>query len=163
MTKPATETQKTLQVEIFPSRLLKPDTAQKLLSEISKVDGIYRAMIQGPRLPLTVPYGPAKGEAVDHHDRKIVQIGETTLELSIMVGRIRLEIRDSDVKEEIREVCDEILPFSYEYREGHFIATKQTVSDYAKRGPNADKAMLGLSDPKAKVNNQICILSSKEE
>lgn len=159
----ASDTQMPLQVEIFPSRLLSPETAQKLLEELSKVDGIYRAFIQGPRLPLTVPYGPARGEPVEHRDRKMVQIADQTFELSVMVGRIRLEIRDSDVKEEIREVCEEILPFSFEYREGKFISTEQTVSDYAKRGPNADPMMFGLADPRAKKECEVCLLESKEE
>ena len=157
------DTEKPLQVEIFPSRLLRPETAQKLLEEISKVDGLYRAFIQGPRLPLTVPYGPARGEPVEHRDRKVIQVADQTFELTVMVGRIRLEIRDSDVKEEIREVCEKILSFPFEYREGKFISTEQTVSDYAKRGPNPDPVMFGLADPRAKKDCEVCLLESKEE
>ena len=35
----------------------------------------------------------------------------------------------------------------------------RTVSDYAKRGPNADPMMIGMTDPKGKLKDQpVCIL-----
>ena len=151
-----------IQVEIFPQRLLNPETAQTLLEELNKVEGIFRAMIQGPRLPRRVSAGPGTGEKVDHAARQVVQIADTALELSISVGRIRLEIADADVKEEIRAACERVLPFPFEYRTGYFFHTKATVSDYAKHGPDADPSMLGMMDPKSNASDQVCILGAKE-
>ncbi|WP_281175210.1 methyl-coenzyme M reductase operon protein D [Methanogenium cariaci] len=41
--------------------MLKPDSAEALLNEVVKIPGIRRMMINGPNLPRTVPYGPARG------------------------------------------------------------------------------------------------------
>ena len=152
-----------IQVEIFPSRLLNAETAETLLTELNNVEGVFRAMIQGPRLPRKVSAGPGTGEDVRHAARKVVQIADTAIELSISVGRIRLEIADADVKEEIRTVCERILPFPFEYRTGHFFHSKATVSDYAKHGADADPSMLGMMDPKANVEDQVCILGAKSD
>lgn len=163
MTDSASDTSEEVQVEILPGRLLNPETAQKLLSELSEVDGIIRVVIHGPRLPLTVPAGPGRGEIVDHDARRVIQIADTAVELTIYVGRIRMEVANADVKEEVRSVCERILPFSFEFRVGHYFHSKPTVSDYAKYGPDPDKLLLGLTDPKRKArNDQICFLGSTE-
>ncbi|HJH32390.1 MAG TPA: methyl-coenzyme M reductase operon protein D [Methanosarcinaceae archaeon] len=160
MTNSVSEADNRIQVEIFPQRLLNAETAQMLLSELNKVDGVLKALIHGPRLPTMVSAGPGTGEKVNHPDRKVVQIADTVLELSISVGRIRLEVADADVKEEVRAVCERVLPFPFEYREGLYFHNRVTVSDYAKYGPDADVEMLGLSDPKS--HDPICILGSTE-
>jgi len=162
MSNSASDTYNLLQVEIFPHRLLTPETAQKLLDELNGLDGISRVVIQGPRLPLEVPYGPGTGEKVDHPSRQVVQVADTALELSVCVGRFWLEVANADVKEEVRAICERILPCSFDFREGLFIHTKPTVSDYAKYGPNVDMNILGLTDPKARANNQVCILGTTE-
>ncbi len=62
MSDSASNTENSIQIEIFPSRILSPpETAQKLLVELSQVDGILRVMIQGNRLPEKVGYGPGTG------------------------------------------------------------------------------------------------------
>ncbi|KXS44248.1 MAG: methyl-coenzyme M reductase, protein D [Methanolobus sp. T82-4] len=148
-----------VQLEIFPSRLLKPETAQKLLNAIADINGVTRLFIHGPRLPDTVPYGPAKGEPVHHPGKTVIEVAGQAMELAVYVGGIRMEVIDVDVKEQVREVCENILPVSFEFREGQFIPTKQTVTDYAKRGPGADPLMLGMTDPKGKLkHNPVCIL-----
>ena len=159
MKNPVSEADNRIQVEICPQRLLNPETAQMLLSELNKVDGVLRAIIHGPRLPRKVSAGPGTGEDVDHQGRKVVQIADTALELSISVGRIRLEVADADVKEEVRTTCERVLPFSFEFRDGLYFHNKVTVSDYVKYGPDANVEMLGLSDPKS--NDQVCILSTE--
>jgi len=161
MTETSSDNGNPIQLEIFPSRLVRPETAKELLTEISNLDGVIRAFIQGPRLPTQVPYGPAKGSVVNHPSREHIQIGDADIELSVLVGRIRLEVEDEDVKENLREVCERVLPFGFEFREGLFIQKKQTVSDYAKRGPEADPKLLGLYDPKGKVD-KITVLNSEE-
>ncbi len=153
-----------VQLEIYPSRLLKPETAQKLLGEIAEIDGIIRLFIHGPRIPQTVPYGPASGEVVNHRGSKVIEVAGQAIELVVSVGSIRLEVVNADVKEQVREVCDKVLPFTFEFREGLFIPRKQTVSDYAKRGPGADPLMTGMTDPKGKLKHQsVCILKSEDE
>jgi methyl-coenzyme M reductase subunit D len=148
-----------VQLEIYPSRLLKPETAQNLLNEISDLEGIIRLFVHGPRLPQTVPYGPATGMPVHHPGNTVIEVAGQAIELAVSVGSIRMEVLDVDVKEQVREVCEKVLSVPFEFRVGHFIPTRQTVSDYAKRGPNADPLMTGMTDPKGKLKNQsICIL-----
>jgi len=153
-----------LQLEIYPSRLLNPDTTEALLNEIVGLDGIVRFFVHGPRIPQTVPYGPATGEAVNHPANKVITVAGQEVNLEVSVGGIRLEVTGADVKENIREICDRLLPFPYEFREGLFIPTVQTVTDYAKRGSGADPMLLGMADPKGKLSNKpVCILNRKEE
>ncbi|WP_445476200.1 methyl-coenzyme M reductase operon protein D [Methanococcoides methylutens] len=162
MVNPANNLENLIQIEICPQRFLNPETAQGLLSELSNIEGITRAFVHGPRLPKTVPYGPATGHDVDHKFSKSIKIGETEMDLAVIVGRIRLEILNEEVRENIREVCERTLPMGYEFRQGLFIQKRQTVSDYAKRGPGADPTTLGLADPKGKVGNRICMLNPAE-
>ena len=150
-----------VQIEIFPSRILSPETAQKLMTELNKVDGIIRVMVQGNRLPDKVGAGPGTGEKVEHPLRKPIQIGDQVIELKISVGRIRVELTNAEAKEKVREVCEKLLPFSFEFREGNFFRRKPTVTDYAKLGPKVDPRMLGMVDPKAKINQLVFI--DKEE
>lgn len=153
-----------VQLEIYPSRLLSPETAQALLAEIAEIEGVIRLFVHGPRLPRTVPYGPATGESVQHPGSKVIEVAGQAMELAVTVGGIRMEVVDADVKEQVREVCERILPVSFEFREGHFIPTKQTVTDYAKRGPGADPMMIGMTDPKGKLKDHpVCILKSESK
>lgn len=152
-----------IQIEIFPIRILSPETAQKLISELYQVEGIIRVMVQGQRLPEKVGYGPGTGEKVEHPLRKPIQIGDQVIELKISVGRIRLELSNAEVKEKVRAVCEKVLPFSFEFREGHFFRKKPTVTDYAKLGPEADSRLLGMVDPKAKINQLVFIEKQENE
>jgi methyl-coenzyme M reductase subunit D len=157
MSDSASNTEDSIQIEIFPSRILSPETAQKLMVEIYKVDGIIRVMVQGNRLPDKVGYGPGTGEKVEHPLRKPIQIGDQVIELKISVGRIRIELSNAEAKEKVREVCEKMLPFPFEFREGHFLRKKPTVTDYAKLGPEADPRLLGMVDPKAKIDQLVFV------
>jgi methyl-coenzyme M reductase subunit D len=152
-----------IQIEIFPSRILSPETAQKLMVELYQVDGIIRVMVQGNRLPERVSEGPGTGEKVEHPLRKPIQIGDQVIELKISVGRIRLELSNAEAKEKVREVCEKMLPFSFEFREGNFFRRKPTVTDYAKLGPEADPRLLGMVDPKAKTNHLVFIEKQEKQ
>ena len=163
MSDSASNTENSIQIEIFPSRILSPDTAQKLMTELYKVDGIIRVMVQGNRLPEKVSSGPGTGEKVEHPLRKPIQIGDQVIELRISVGRIRVELSNAEDKEKVREVCDKLLPFSFEFREGNFFRRKPTVTDYAKLGPEADPRLLGLVDPKAKTNQLVFIEKQEKQ
>lgn len=163
MSDSASNTENSIQIEIFPSRILSPDTAQKLMTELYKVDGIIRVMVQGNRLPEKVSSGPGTGERVEHPLRKLIQIGDQVIELKISVGRVRVELSNAEDKEKVREVCDKLLPFSFEFREGNFFRRKPTVTDYAKLGPEADPRLLGLVDPKAKTNQLVFIEKQEKQ
>lgn len=163
MSDSASNKENSIQIEIFPSRILSPETAQKLIAEIYKVDGVTRVMVQGNRLPEKVSAGPGTGEKVEHPLRKPIQIGDQVIELKICVGRIRVELSSAEAKEQIREVCEKLLPFPFEFREGHFLRKKPTVTDYAKLGPEADPRLLGMVDPRAKIDQLIFIEKQEEQ
>jgi len=163
MSDSASNTEDSIQIEIFPSRILSPETAQKLIAEIYKVDGVIRVMVQGNRLPEKVSAGPGTGEKVEHPLRKPIQIGDQVIELKICVGRIRVELANAEAKEKIREVCEKLLLFPFEFREGHFFKKKPTVTDYAKLGPEADPRLLGMVDPKAKTDQLVFIEKQEEQ
>lgn len=163
MSDSASNSEDSIQIEIFPSRILSPVTAQKLMTELNKVDGIIRVMVQGNRLPEKVSEGPGTGEKVEHPLRKPILIGDQVIELKISVGRIRIELSNAEAKEKVREVCEKMLPFSFEFREGHFFRRKPTVTDYAKLGPNTDSRLLGMVDPKAKIDRQLVFIEKQEK
>jgi methyl-coenzyme M reductase subunit D len=163
MSDSASSTEDSIQIEIFPSRILSPETAQKLMAEIYKVDGVIRVMLQGNRLPEKVSAGPGTGEKVEHPLRKPIQIGDQVIELKICVGRIRVELSNAEAKEHIREVCEKLLPFPFEFREGHFLRKKPTVTDYAKLGPEADPRLLGMVDPRTRADQLIFIEKQEEQ
>ncbi len=147
-----------VQYEIFPQRMLDPSSAQELLNRLEQIKGVTRVLVQGPRLPLTVPYGPGKGAPVDHPDREVIRVGDQVMELQVKVGRIRLE-SENDVMEEIRALCEELFPFPFELKEGLFLRRKATVTDYAKYGPDEtveDKSIYGMTDPNMTPTAKIC-------
>jgi methyl-coenzyme M reductase subunit D len=163
---------KPIQIEIFPQRVLMPDTAERLLNAIDKTPGVIRMTISGPSLPMRVCCGSGKFTPVNHPDRRIINVSDQAFELNVRVGRIRIEVEDRNVKEEINKAAKEALPFPFEFREGHFIKTKATLTDYAKYGFKSridesinleDERLLGLIDPKANPKDRICILESKAE
>jgi methyl-coenzyme M reductase subunit D len=162
MSDSASNMEDSIQIEIFPSRILSPETAQKLMAEIYNVDGVIRAIVQGNRLPDRVSAGPGTGEKVEHPLRKPIQIGDQVIELKICVGRIRVELSNAEAKEKIREICEKLFPFPFEFREGHFLRKKPTVTDYAKLGPEVDPRLLGMVDPKAK-SDQLVFIEKQEK
>src|SRR5512139_3428186 len=85
------------QVRIVTERLLNPDTVERIMNLIVATGGVRRAILNGPRLPATITVGPAKGQPNTHDMRKIVKIGDQTLELQVHVGTILLELENRDV------------------------------------------------------------------
>ncbi|KAF5420098.1 MAG: methyl-coenzyme M reductase subunit D [Candidatus Methanocomedens sp.] len=172
MVRNASVTRKPIQVEIFPQKVLMPDTAEQLLNGIDKVPGVIRILIQGLSLPRQVTWGPGTGTPVNHPDRRIINVAGQAFELNIRVGRIQVEIEDRSVKDKIRKVAEDNLPFPFEFREGFFIRRKATLVDYAKYGFKSkedesinldDERLLGLVDPKANPKDRICMLESEDE
>jgi methyl-coenzyme M reductase subunit D len=151
-----------VQIEIFPSRLLTPETAERVLGEIYKVGGVVRIMIQGPNQPRAVPYGPGKGTPIEENIDKFIELGDQALELRVKVGRIRLELEGEEYVDKVKAACERVLPFRFEFRRGHFFHGKSTLSDYAKYGSDVkDERILGLIDPKAKKERHLAILSDE--
>ncbi len=61
--------------------------------------------------------------------------------------------------EEIRTICEDVLPFPFELKEGLFLRRKATVTDYAKYGPDEtveDKNIYGMTDPSMTPTSKIC-------
>ena len=151
-----------IQVEIVPSRYLMPATAQKLLNEIYGNGGLVRIMIHGPNLPRSVPYGPGRGTPIEENRDLLIEVGGQAFELSVKVGRIRLELESEKFLEGLKAACKRALPFSFNMKRGKFFHDRLTITDYAKFGSKVeDTRILGLIDPKAK-KNRLAILSEEK-
>lgn len=139
------------QARIVSARFLNPERVEKLLNAIISVPGIRRMVLNGPRLPAVVPYGPARGTPNPHEMRRKIKVGEQELELGVHVGTILLELETRDIIPHLKEACDKVLTdFPYSIQEGRFMKTEPSLVDYCKFGPDADKNMIGLSDPKSR-------------
>jgi methyl-coenzyme M reductase subunit D len=139
------------QCRIAGERLLNPDTVERLLNKVFSVGGIRRVVLHGQSIPAIVPYGPTKGQQNLHELRRVIKVGNQEIQLEVHVGTIILELENRDVIPALKAVCDEIFTqFSYRLQEGRFMKTEASLVDYAKYGPDADKDMLGLSDPKSR-------------
>jgi methyl-coenzyme M reductase subunit D len=145
-----------MDIEIFPHRLLNLDTAEKLLNDLDAIDGIKRMLIHGPRLP---PVNEG------HPDRTIIVSGEE-VNVQVKPGRIILEIESEEVIEDVKEICEENLPFGYNIHLGKFIRKQKTVTDTMKYGKELDEIpdeMIGLTDQNAQLSERAQILRKKEK
>ncbi len=167
----ASVTGKPIQIKIFPNRLLQPKTAEILLNEIDQVKGVIRMIVAGKNLPRKVTCGPGTGLDVNHPNMEVIHVGDSAFELHVIVGEVIVEVEDESSKEELRKACERALPFPFEFKQGFFIKTKATLVDYGKYGFKSktdesinleDERMLGLIDPHAKAENNLCIVSSGE-
>ena len=172
MVKTASVTDKHIQIKVFPKRLLQPETAEKVLNEIDQVKGVIRMLLNGKNLPRKVTCGPGTGADVNHPDRIIINVGNCAFELHIVVGEIVVEVEDECAMEEVRCACERALPFPFEFKRGHFIKRRPTLTDYAKYGFKSrddetinleDERVLGLMDPHAKADTNLCVIGTEEE
>jgi methyl-coenzyme M reductase subunit D len=139
------------QCRIDSIRLLNPETVESLLNEFVKIPGIRRMVLNGPRLPAAVPYGPTRGSPNPHVMRRKIKVGGQDLELAVHVGTFLLELETRDIIPQLKEACDKVLTaFPYSIKEGRFMKTEPSLVDYARYGPEADKDLLGLTDPKSR-------------
>jgi methyl-coenzyme M reductase subunit D len=140
------------QVRIAPERLLNPETVERLLNIIVKSAGIRRIVLNGQRLPAVVPYGPGRNACNPHSMRQTIKVGSEEIALQVHVGTILLEIENRDVIPALKAACEEVFTkFTYRLQEGRYMKTEPSLSDYAKYGPNADKSIIGMADPKNKT------------
>jgi methyl-coenzyme M reductase subunit D len=139
------------QCRIVTERFLNPETTERLLNQIVCVPGIRRMVLNGPRLPAIVTYGPAKGLANPHTMRKKIHVGDQDLELQVHVGTILLELENREVIPALQTACEPVFTdFSFRIQEGRFMKTEPSLVDYCKYGPNADKDIIGMADPSSK-------------
>lgn len=149
-------------VRIFPDRILKPKTAEKILNELLDFDGVLRVLLNGKNLPTVVGMGPAKGAPVNHTDRKTIKVKGNDVPLQVSVGEIILTVqldKLDDFVEKAKEVLDETLNFGYTIKTGIFTKTRTSVSDYMKYGEGfegkVDSRLIGLVDPNTKSSETI--------
>ncbi len=139
------------QCRIITERLLNPETSERLLNKVVSVPGIRRMVLNGPRLPATIPYGPAKGLPNPHPMRKTIKVGDQELELQVHVGTVLLELESRDAIPALQAAIEPVFTnFTFRIQEGRFMKTEPSLVDYCKYGPDADKTMLGLADPSSK-------------
>ena len=153
---------KATDVKIFPDRILKPKTAEKILNELMDFDGVLRVLLNGEKLPTVVTMGPAKGTPVNHTDRTTINVKGNDVPLQVSVGEIILTVqldKLEDFVEKTNEVLDEVLNFGYTVKTGVFTKTTTTVSDYMKYGKGfegrIDSRLIGLVDPNTKSSETI--------
>ena len=139
------------QCRIDSERLMNPETTEKLLNRIVSVPGVRRMVLNGQRLPETIPYGPAKGQANPHPMRKTIRVGDQEIPLQVHVGTVLLEIENRDVVPALKAAIEPVFTdFTFRIQEGKYMKTDPSLTDYCKYGPNADKDLLGLADPSSK-------------
>jgi methyl-coenzyme M reductase subunit D len=139
------------QCRIVTERLLNPETTERLLNQIVSVPGVRRMVLNGPRLPATVTYGPAKGLANPHVMRRKIRVGDEDLELQVHVGTILLELENREIIPALQAACEPVFTnFTFRIQEGRFMKTAPSLVDYCKYGPDADKDMIGMADPSSK-------------
>ena len=140
------------QCRIITERFLSPETVEKILNKLVVIEGIRRIIINGPNIPQLVPYGPARGLPNTHSDRTTIVVGGSDVDLRVQVGTILLELETRDIVPQIDEACREVFTnFTYAIKEGKFMRSTPTQTDYAKYGPEGDPLMIGLVDPKNKT------------
>jgi methyl-coenzyme M reductase subunit D len=139
------------QCRIITERLLNPETTERLLNKVVSVSGVRRMVLNGPRLPATVPYGPSKGIPNPHPMRKTIHVGDQEVPLQVHVGTVLLELESRDVIPALQAAIEPVFTdFTFRIQEGRFMKTEPSLVDYCKYGPDADKEMLGLADPSSK-------------
>lgn len=124
------------EIKIFPSRLLKAATTEKVLNSIYSIPHVRQINIHGESLPVTVKSGANTGIPVNHPERKTIKFGDQEVTLTMMVGAFYVELKGYDnveeVVEEIKKRCDELLPFGYTLDVGRYSKFRPSLNDHMK-------------------------------
>jgi methyl-coenzyme M reductase subunit D len=124
------------EILIFPNRLLKAETTEKLLNRIYEVPHVRQVNIAGEGLPAVLSSGPNKGLPNEHPERRVITVKGKQVELRLLVGRVFVEIDDIDyvqqALEDIDKICTELLPFGFNLEVGRYSKYRPTVTDYRK-------------------------------
>ena len=146
-----------MDIEIFPHRLLNADTTERLLNDLEDIESVKRMVLQGQRLPPSDSKNP---------DRKPIKVKDQLIDLQVKTGRILLEIENEEAIDEIKEVCENDLPFGFNVHIGTFIRKQKTVSDELKYGEDLKKIpseMIGLTDQNALLSERAKIIKRNTE
>ena len=144
-----------MDIEIFPHRLLSADTTEKLLNNLEDLEGVKRMVIQGQRLP---------PEEINP-DRQSITVKGEEIDLQVKTGRVMMEIEEEEIIEEVKTICDDILPFGYNIHVGTFIRKQKTVTDDIKYGEEVNDIpdeMVGLTDQNAQLSERATIIKKKD-
>lgn len=124
------------EILIFPARLLRAETTEKLLNRVYEVPHVRHVTVSGESLPEKLSSGEGKGRANEHPERKKIMVKGSEVELRLLVGRVFVEIEGvehiDDATVQIEEICKEILPFGFSLEVGRYSKFKPTVTDYKK-------------------------------
>jgi methyl-coenzyme M reductase subunit D len=124
------------EIKIFPSRLLKAETTEKVLNSIYGIPHVRQINVHGESLPVTVKSGANTGLPVNHPERKTIKFGDQEVTLTMMVGAFFVELKGYDVTEEaveeIKKICDELLPFGYTLDVGRYSKFRPSLNDHLK-------------------------------
>ena len=128
------------QVRITTVRLLAAATTEMVLNALAQNETILshvrRFDIKGENLPKTINNGPHRGIENNHSERRLIRFGNSEFELTKAVGDFFLELLVKDeeemnaVVEEIKSVCNEVVPFGYTLTVGRYTKYRSTISDY---------------------------------
>ena len=128
------------QVRITTDRLLSAATTEVVLNALAQNETILshvrRFDIKGESIPKTINSGPNKGIANNHTERRVIRFGNSEFELTKSVGDFFLELLVKDeaemdmVLEEVKKVCNEVIPFGYTLSVGRYSKYRSTLSDY---------------------------------
>jgi methyl-coenzyme M reductase operon protein D len=144
-----------MDIEIFPHRLLSADTTEKLLNDLEGLNGVKRMVIQGQRLPQD-KYNP---------DQRVITIMGEEVDLQVKTGRVFMEIEEEETIDDVKEICEDLLPFGYNIHLGTFIRKQKTVTDDIKYGEAVDDIpdeMVGLTDQNAQLSERVTIIKKKD-
>ena len=144
-----------MDIEIFPHRYLGADTTENLLKDLDEIEGVKRMVLQGQRLP------PAESR---HPDRRIITLKGQEIDLQVKTGRVLMEIEEEAVIDEVRDVCENHLPFGFNIHVGTYIRKQKTVSDTLKYGETLDEVsdeLVGLTDQNAQLSERVKILKKE--
>jgi methyl-coenzyme M reductase subunit D len=124
------------EILIFPARLLKAETTEKLLNAVYEVPHVRHVTVSGESLPEILSSGEGKGLPNEHPERRKIKVKGSEIELRLLVGRIFVEVEDvdfvNDVEAKVEEICKELLPFGFSLEVGRYSKFKPTVTDYKK-------------------------------
>ena len=77
-----------------------------------------------------------------------------------------MEIEDEQIIDDIKNVCEENLPFGFNLHVGTFIRKQKTVTDEIKYGASLSQIpdeMVGLTDQNAQLSERATIIKRKKE
>jgi methyl-coenzyme M reductase subunit D len=141
-----------MDIEIFPHRRLGTDTTEKLLNDLDDIQSVKRMVVHGPGLPQVT---------TKHPDRREIDVKGEIIDLQVKTGRILLEIETEEAINDVKKVCEDILPFGFNVHIGTFIRYQKTVTDEIKYGDdliNIPSEMIGLTDQNALLSERAKII-----